>query len=80
MTSFKLCFKGYALMNKLKRASCKMELAKSELEAMAASYPGGMYDYVSLSSSRMELNILSNSNAAHLITFKFLSRKNCLLK
>ncbi|CAK8678070.1 unnamed protein product [Clavelina lepadiformis] len=32
---------GYALMNKLKRASCKMELAKSELEAMAASYPGG---------------------------------------
>ena len=48
MTSFKLCFKGYALMNKLKRASCKMELAKSELEAMAASYPGGMYDYVSL--------------------------------
>ncbi|XP_076808467.1 uncharacterized protein LOC143451652 [Clavelina lepadiformis] len=32
---------GCALMNKLKRASCKMELAKSELEAMAASYPGG---------------------------------------
>ncbi|XP_076826065.1 uncharacterized protein LOC143472235 isoform X4 [Clavelina lepadiformis] len=32
---------GCTLMNKLKRASCKMELAKSELEAMAASYPGG---------------------------------------
>ncbi|XP_076815740.1 uncharacterized protein LOC143461762 isoform X1 [Clavelina lepadiformis] len=29
-------------MNKLKRASCKMELAKSELEAMATSYPGEM--------------------------------------